>query len=908
MRIYDFRIEYEKNPQGISVRNPRFSWKMESERENTVQTSYRLRVCRGEKCVWDSGKESSGRSVLVPYAGEELEPETRYEVSLSVTDNYENVCEADTWFETGIFDTETFRARMITHDFPDEETACPVFYRDFRVQKPVKKARIYATAHGAYELYLNGSRVGEDHMCPGWTSYHHRLQYQCYDITEAVKEENRIEMPVGNGWYKGILGFDCKPNRYGSRVEAFAEIRIWYDGGGMEVIATDESWKVRTGSIRYSEIYMGETIDTDQPEIREGSVTAIPFDRAVLTYQESEPVRVTERIGAKSIFRDPKGNLLVDFGQNITGLVEVRIRGRKGQKIRLRHAEVLDQGGVFYPDTLRTAISHDTYILNGEEQVLMPHFTFHGFRYIAVDGMDDVKPEMFTACAMHSDMEQIGSFYCSNEKVNRLQSNISWGLRDNFFDIPTDCPQRDERLGWMGDAQVFSWTAAFNRNTARFFSKWMRDIGAESSLEKGVPHVVPDIVGSSSSAAWSDAAVIIPWVVYQTYGDTRILEESWKCMHEWVDYIRDKTNGDGLWMTNYQYGDWLALDREQGDGSVGATDVYLVANAYYLYVTDLVKRTAEVLGKKEEAAYYGKLYERTLESFRKEYFTSRGRIVSETQTGCVLALYFNLAREQDREKILHVLTANIENHKNHLTTGFVGTPYLCHALSENGAHDIASLLFMREDYPSWLYAVNRGATTVWERWNGINPDGTMPHPGLNSMNHYANGSIGDWMYRKIGGISQLEPGYRRFCVKPMFVRGIEEAKTTLETPYGKIISYWSCRQKRIRVKVTVPANTEALIWLPEKEEALTAGSGVHCYEYDTETSLKELKFSLDSTLGAILEEPLGKEMMERMVPELLANPMIEYAKGMTLAEGISSAPEIRQVYEAVLDALNGQDE
>ena len=262
MRIYDFRIEYEKNPQGISVRNPRFSWKMESERENTVQTSYRLRVCRGEKCVWDSGKESSGRSVLVPYAGEELEPETRYEVSLSVTDNYGNVCEADTWFETGIFDTETFRARMITHDFPDEETACPVFYRDFRVQKPVKKARIYATAHGVYELYLNGSRV-----------------------------------------------------------EAFAEIRIWYDGGGMEVIATDESWKVRTGSIRYSEIYMGETIDTDQPEIREGSVTAVPFDRAVLTYQESEPVRVTERIGAKSIFRDPKGNLLVDFGQNITGLV-----------------------------------------------------------------------------------------------------------------------------------------------------------------------------------------------------------------------------------------------------------------------------------------------------------------------------------------------------------------------------------------------------------------------------------------------------------------------------------------------------------------------------------------------------------------------------------------------------------
>lgn len=910
MQIYDFRTEYRKHPKGLSVKVPRFSWKMSSDKDNTVQTAYAVKVSCGDVTVWDSGRVVSDRSVLNPYGGEELQPEKRYEVSLTVEDNHGNVCEAKTWFETGIFETDMFKAQMITHDFPKEETACPVFYKKFKIKRPIdeiEKATIYATAHGVYELHLNGSRIGEDYMAPGWTSYHHRLQYQCYDMTEDIKEENIIEMTVANGWYKGILGFDCKPDRYGDRVEAFAELHIRYSDGKTQVIATDESWGVRTGQIRYSEIYMGETIDTDQPERKEGNVSAVAFDKSLLTPQECEPVRVTEKIAAKKVWKDVKGNLLVDFGQNITGLVEVRIKGDKGQKIRIRHAEVLDKDGVFYPDTLRTAISHDTYILNGEEQVLMPHFTFHGFRYIAVDGVMDVKPEMFTACAMHSDMEKTGNFHCSNEKVNRLQSNISWGLRDNFFDIPTDCPQRDERLGWMGDAQVFSWTAAFNRNTALFFTKWMRDISAESSLEKGVPHVVPDIVGSYSSAAWSDAAVVIPWVVYQTYGDTRILEEAWQCMHEWVDYIQDKTNEDGLWMTNYQFGDWLALDREQGEGSVGATDVYLVANAYYLYVTGLVQQTAEALGKKKEAAYYQKLYEKTLESFREEYFTQRGRIVSETQTACALVLYFHLAREKDKKKILHALTVNIENHQNHLTTGFVGTPYLCHALSENGAHEIASTLFMKEDYPSWLYAVNMGATTIWEKWNAIYPDGTMPHPGLNSMNHYANGAIGDWMYRKIGGINQLEPGYHKFYVKPMFVRGIEEAETELETPYGTIASYWRCQNKKIQVKVTVPANTTGLIYLPEKEDVIKVGSGVYCYEYETETCLKELKYSLDSTLGAILEEPLGMKMMEQMVPELLANPMIEYAKQMTLAEGISSAPEIRPVYEAVLSALNEQD-
>lgn len=907
MKIYDFEVEYRKQPVGLSVKRPRFSWKIEADEKNVIQTAYQLQVFCGEMSVWDSGWMESGQSVLVPYTGEPLVEEQDYHVRLAIEDNQGNRAETVTEFTTGIFEYSHLKANMITHDFDREETACPIFYKRFKATAPVAKAYLYATAHGVYEAAINGRRIGKDYMAPGWTDYHKRLQYQCYDVTDNLESENLLEITVGNGWYKGILSFDCKPNRYGDRVAAFAELHIFYADGTRDVIATDSDWKVKTSAIRYSEIYMGETMDTAAPERKEGTVSEVEYDSSVLVPQESEPVRVTERLVPKRIFTDPKGNRLVDFGQNITGLVEVKIKGKKGQIIKIRHAEALDKDGNFYPDTLRTAISLDTYILNGEEQVLMPHFTFHGFRYIAVEGVDIISEDMFTACAMHTDMKKTGMFHCSNESVNRLQSNIEWGLRDNFFDIPSDCPQRDERLGWMGDAQVFSWTAAFNRNTALFFTKWMRDVAAASSLENGVPHIVPDIQGTNSSAAWSDAAVIIPWVVYQTYGDVRILEENWQCMHEWVDYIHNRVNENGLWMTNYQYGDWLALDREMGDGSVGATDVYLVANACYLYVTKLVAQTAEVLGKKEDAQFYEALYEKTLVSFQEEYYTPRGRIVSETQTGCVLSLHFGLAKEKDRERILQALLTNIENHKNHLTTGFVGTPYLCHALSDCGAHDMASLLFMRDDLPSWLYAVKMGATTIWERWDAILPDGTMQHPGLNSMNHYANGAIGDWMYRKIGGINQLEAGYHRFYIKPMFVRGIEEACTELETPYGKIVSDWSCRNGKIRVKVQIPANTTALLYLPEKEDVTEIGSGRYVYEYDTDTCLKEQTFSLDNTLGEVMAEPLGKQMLDELVPELMANPMIEYAKKMTLAEGISSAPEIRAVYEKVLDALNKQE-
>lgn len=908
MRLYDFRTEYRENPIGLTEKAPRFSWKIESQEKDTLQTAYEIKVTDEKgNIVWNSGKKASDQSVLISYEGETLADEMLYKVEVSVADNHGNVESIGGTFETGIFDNAEFIAKMITSDFPEEETACPVFGKTFAIDKKVKKARLYATAHGVYEVTLNGQTVGDYRMAPGWTSYHNRLQYQIYDVTEQLVEENKIAITVGNGWYKGILGFYCQPNQYGTQVGAFAELHVEYEDGSKEVIATDETWSVKTGEIRYSEIYMGETIDTDAPEITEGNVVVKDFDKAVLTAQENEPVRITEKIVGKELIVTPKGEKLVDFGQIVTGVVEAHVKGEKGQKIVLRHAEVLDKDGNFYPETLRQAKSIDTFICNGEEQIFRPHFTFHGFRYICVEGMEEFTADQFIACVTHSDMEKTGDFHCSNKKVNQLQSNITWSQRDNFLDIPTDCPQRDERLGWTGDAQVFSWTAAFNRNTALFYKKWMRDVAAESSLEKGVPHVVPDILDSYSSSAWSDVAVIVPWVVYQIYGDKGILEENWKCMHEWVDYIKNNCGENGLWQSGFQYGDWLALDKEESADRTGATDKYMIANAYYLYVTELVKKTAEVLGKDEEAKKYAELYETTLDAFRREYYTETGRIVSETQTGAIISLYFNLAREKDRKRILNTLLTNIANHKNHLATGFVGTPYICHTLSENGAHEMAATLFMKEDYPSWLYAVNMGATTIWERWNSIKPDGTFDESGMNSLNHYAYGSVGDWMYRKVAGLSQLEPGYKKFQVKPMFVKGIEEWGTEFDSVYGKIVANTSCKAGKIHVHVEVPANTTAVIVLPEKEEVHEVGSGVYDFEYDTETSLAVERFSMDSTLGEIVAEPLAVEMFNQMAPGMLEGPMIQFAYGMTLAELLGAAPEAKPMYEAVLNALNKKE-
>ena len=660
--IYDFRIEYRKNPLGLD-RAPRFSWKIRSEEKDVIQTAYQIQMISGGRMVWDSGRIESSQSVLVPYQGEALKPMTVYQVQVTVWDNYGHLGQASGSFETGVMEVSNWKGKWITHTLPEEETACPVFVRRFTAEKTLKSARLYATACGVYEAQINGRKAGNQFMAPGWTSYHNRIQYQTYDITELLDPENEIAVTLGNGWYKGYLGFDAKPDNYGSRTALLAMLRIEYEDGEICYIGTDTDWEVETREIRFSEIYHGETQDYTLGRVKEGK--AVLFEETdrigAVCAQESEPVQVTERMEVKEKIVTPKGEIVFDFGQNMAGLAEIRLPELTGEKLVVRYAETLDKDGNFYTENLRSARCTDTFIYGKEQEGLtvMPHFTFHGFRYICVEGAGkEVGAEHFTACALHTDMRQTGSFHTDNKLVNRLQSNIEWGQRGNFLDIPTDCPQRDERLGWTGDAQVFCSTASYNFDTALFFGKWLRDMAAETTKEWGVPHVVPNILGDQDgAAAWSDAATIIPWTLYQVYGDTQMLSEQYPMMKQWVDYIRARVSENGLWQSGFQYGDWLALDIESGrTDRTGGTDKYLVANAYYAYSTGIVRDAAAVLGYEEDAGFYGELYEKIIDAVNEEYVTRSGRLVSETQTACVLMLHFGLAKPEHRKRILETFS------------------------------------------------------------------------------------------------------------------------------------------------------------------------------------------------------------------------------------------------------------
>lgn len=908
--IYDFRIEYRENPLGIDSK-PRFSWKLKSGEKDVVQTHYQIQVISEGKLVWDSGRVESSQSVLVACGGGELKPFTVYQVQVSVWDNYGNLGQASGNFETGVMGEENWNAKWITHTLSGEKTVCPVFVRSFTVEKPVKQARLYVTTCGVYEAQINGQKAGDQFMAPGWTSYHNRIQYQTYDVTELLDAKNEIAITVGNGWYKGELGFDVKPDNYGDRTALLALMRIEYEDGEAIQIGTDTDWRVETREIRFSEIYHGETQDYIAGKTEVGNAVLFEQTERIghITAQESEPVRVTKRFKVREKIVTPKGEVVFDFGQNMSGLVEIRLPETEEGRLVICHAETLDKDGNFYTENLRTARCTDTYIY-GKDQVgmtVMPHFTFHGFRYICVEGAGmDVSAERFTACVLHTDMRQTGSFSTDHKLVNQLQSNIEWGQRGNFLDIPTDCPQRDERLGWTGDAQVFCGTASYNFDTALFFRKWMRDMAAETTDEWGVPHVIPNILGDQAgAAAWSDAATIIPWTIYQVYGDRGMLEEQFHMMRQWVDYIHARVEDNGLWQTGFQYGDWLALDIESGStGRTGGTDKYLVANAYYAYSTRIVRDAAAVLGYEEEAKEYGDLYEQIVDAINVEFVTRSGRLVSETQTACVLMLYFGLVMPEFRERILNTLETNIGAHHNHLTTGFVGTPYLCHCLSENGLHDLADEIFMKEDFPGWFYAVKKDATTIWERWNSVLPNGDFDESGMNSLNHYAYGSIGGWLYEKVAGIRCMEPGYKKIKIQPMLTKGMTEVSASYESVYGTIKSAWSCKNGKITMDVQIPANTTAVIWLLEKEEKISVGSGSYHYEYETETNLELDKYTLESTLGELVVEELGRQMFEQMVPGMLDNPMIKFAYGMTISELIIQAPDAKPLYQAVIDALN----
>lgn len=841
------RCEGLSNPVGLDLAQPRFSWQLQSSLRGVMQTAFELRVAgnptalqSGKGLTWSSGRVASDQSVYVPYQGEPLASGKKYYWQVRVWDQ---TGKPSAWSEPAFWQTAflkpgDWKAKWISAGFAEDSVSrpSPLFRKTFTTKKKIQSATASITALGLYEAFINGKRVGEAFLTPGWTSYNKRLQYQVYDVTALLQQgSNTIGAALGSGWYRGDIGWEGNKNYFGRYLALLLQLEIAYTDGSIETVVTDDTWKSATGAIRSSEIYNGEVCDARE-EKKGWSTTAYndkdwsrvrikeaPPTNLVATY--NQPVTKHEVFSPVKIFRTPKGELVADFGQNLVGFVQLKLHGKRGDSVKISHAEVLDKAGNFYTENLRKARQQNMYILRGDgEENFAPHFTFQGFRYVKLEGFPgDLKPENLTAVSLYSDMPVTGRFTTSHPLLNQLQHNIEWGQKGNFLDVPTDCPQRDERLGWTGDAQVFSRTASFNMDVRNFFSKWLKDVAADQLPNGAVPFVVPNVInpGASASAGWADVATIVPWNLYLAYGDKKILEEQYPSMKAWVKFMQDNSTGD-LWNKGFHFGDWLFYrPDDDNDGRAAITDKYLIAQAFYAHSTQLLANTAKVLGKEEDVATYTALLQKIKAAFLKEYMTPNGRLVSGSQTAYVLALQFDLLPEELRKQAAERLVQNIRSYDTHLTTGFLGTPYLCHVLSKFGYADVAYQLLLQETYPSWLYPVKMGATTIWERWDGQKPDSTFQNPGMNSFNHYAYGAIGDWMYRVMAGLDTdpAAPGYKHLVIKPQPGEKLSSVAAELETPYGKAGSQWKKENGRLTMDVVIPANTTATVFIPAKAAA-----------------------------------------------------------------------------------------
>lgn len=696
-----------------------------------------------------------------------------------------------------------------------------VYLKNFRCAAKAEKAILKITALGVYEAKLNGERVGDFILAPGWTSYLNRLQVQSYDVTNLLKTENSLEVTVGQGW-RAIANKRDGSDFLGYRDTALiAELTIVYADGTAESIVTDSSWTARESKLRYTNIYDGDIYDATFKAGSARHCICVDLKKDMLIPQEGEKIVEHERMPALQIIKTPAGETVIDFGQNMTGYVEFRIKGTPSAQATISHGETLDCDGNFYNANYRSADARIKFVCDGEEQTYKSALTFLGFRYIRLENWpDEVKKENFTAVVVHSDIRRTGYFECSDETVNKLFKNIIWGQKSNFLDVPTDCPQRDERLGWTGDAQVFVRTASLNFDVERFFKKWLRDLAADQGRDGCVPHVVPNIFDDmGGSSAWSDAAVICPWEIYRTYGDKAVLEEQFDSMKAWIDWMRERSE-NGKRSGGSHFGDWLGLDSPEGSYK-GATPEELIATAYYKYSTELFIKAAHALGR--DVAEYENIPAEAAKAFRREYMEN-GRVKNATQTACVLALYFDIT--DDRAATVGQLNELIER-AGHLETGFVGTPYLLHALSDNGYAETAYDLLLRREYPSWLYPISKGATTVWEHWDGIKPDGTMWSTDMNSFNHYAYGAVADWMYGAAAGINSDpdRPGFEHIIFRPVTDRRLDFVKASIDTRRGTVASEWRRENGRIKYIFTVPEGCGASVIIGgEKHEV---GAGTH---------------------------------------------------------------------------------
>ncbi|GAA1573432.1 alpha-L-rhamnosidase [Actinomadura kijaniata] len=867
---YGLTCEQLETPLGLDEREPRLSWKLRSDLRGDAQSAYRITVALGEadlrggdRLVWDSGRRPSADTLLVPYDGPPLQSATRYHWRVTVWDaRGEQTGYADSWFETGLLHDEEWRASWIARDPEaapvqdpprDEDRSertrhllpCSHLRRPFTLDGvPPVRARAYVSARGLYELRINGHRVGDAELAPGWTEYHRRVPYQTYDVGDLLREgDNVVAAVLADGWWCGYVGFDSRRAalHYGDAPQFLVQLLLDYADGSRRWVVSDGSWREHPGPISYADLLMGEYVDAraelpgwDAPGYNDSSwapVLVTGTDTGVLEAAADRPVRVLAELPATSVERRGEDRFVVDLGQNMVGRVRLTVRGaRRGQRIRLRHAEMLTDGEL-YVANLRTAEATDTYVAAGRPvEVFEPRFTFHGFRYVEVTGYPgELDPADLTGRVLHNDTPWTGEFACSDATVNRLHANIGWGQRGNFVAVPTDCPQRDERLGWLADAQVFLPTACRNADVAAFFARWMRDVVDAQHPGGAFGDVVPEVCLTREGApAWGDGGVIIPWHLYRTYGDRRVLERSLPAMKRWVDHVH-RHNPGLVWRAHVgnHYGDWLQVNAE--------TPRDLLATAYFARSAELVAAAARVLGADRDAERYGALHAAVREAFVEAFVdVGKGRVAGDTQTGYLLALAFGLLPTEAVPAAVGHLAADIEARGHHLTTGFVGVSLLCPVLADHGRSDLAYALLHQDTYPSWGYSIRHGATTIWERWDGWTEEHGFQSPAMNSFNHYSLGSVGEWLYGGVAGIAQHPDSvaYGDLLLRPTIGGLLTWAHARQETSRGEVTCGWRLEDGELHLEATVPPGIHATLVVPTADPGAVRADGVPVADRD----------------------------------------------------------------------------
>jgi alpha-L-rhamnosidase len=871
-KVVDLRCEDKPSPLGIDVSKPYLSWRMESPRRGTMQTGYHILVASDpanlepdKADLWDSGLVDSDQSVNVEYAGTPLgSGETAYwKVLVRDEQGGELASEPARW-EMGLLQPSDWSAQWIDyppsqrmgppepnpttalattspattqstqpsghaaerHEYPPN--MAPFFRKEFEIQKPVARARLYATALGLYDCWINGKQTGDAVLAPDWTNYHHRVRYQTYDVTDSLRSgHNAIAALLGDGWYSGNVGWIG--NRvYGSRPAFLAQLVIEYTDGSRDVVATDGSWRATVGPILHSDLQNGEDYDArlEMPgwnsygfDDSSWSSASIRQENPALEAQIGPPVRKTHELPARSVTPQAGGKYIFDFGQNMVGFARLRARAPAGTKVTIRFAEMLNPDGTIYIENLRLARQADSYIFKGDgQETWEPRFTIHGFRYAEISGLPGkVDPKNLTGIVISSDTPEAGTWECSNPLLNQLHSNIVWGQRGNYLSVPTDCPQRNERLGWMGDAQVFIRTAAWNYDVREFFENWLVEVADAQTADGAFTDVSPHVAAGQGVAAWADAGIICPWTIYQVYGDERLLARQYPSMVKYIDYLL--AHSDKLIRPAKGYGDWLSINAD--------TPKDLLATAYFAHDADLMSRIAWILGKSGDSARYAKLFGEIRAAFNKEFVDKDGRIKGHTQTGYLLALRFDLVDEPVLSHAERDLVDDITDKDDHLSTGFVGVSYLLPTLTRFGELDTAYRLMLQDTFPSWLFPVKMGATTVWERWDGWTPEKGFQTPKMNSFNHYSLGSCGQWMFDTIAGIGQDErtPGFKQIVIHPQPGGGLTWAAASYKSAYGEIKSRWDVKDGKFTLHVTIPPNTTATVYVPSSDGSEIKESG-----------------------------------------------------------------------------------